>query len=46
MGVIRVTDDGLLLEEIADGYTVEQVQAATEAELKIAPDLKVIKFED
>ncbi|MDO4568319.1 MAG: 3-oxoacid CoA-transferase subunit B [Clostridia bacterium] len=46
MGVIRVTESGLVLEEIAAGYTVEQVQAATGAELKAADDLKVIQFCD
>lgn len=40
MAVIRVTRDGLVLAEVAPGVTVEQVVAATEAELIIAPDLK------
>lgn len=40
MGVIEVTPEGFLLKEINPEFTVEQVQAATEAELKIAPDLK------
>ena len=40
MGWMRVTPDGLLLEEIDENYTVEQVQKATEARLLIAPDLK------
>jgi 3-oxoacid CoA-transferase subunit B len=37
---IRVTPDGLLLEEIAPGLTVEEVQRTTEATLRISPDLK------
>lgn len=45
MGLIRVTDQGLVLEEIAPNYTVEQVQAATGAELIISPDLIVMDIE-
>jgi acetate CoA/acetoacetate CoA-transferase beta subunit len=37
LAVIAPTDDGLLLEEVAPGVTVEQVVAATEATL-IVPD--------
>lgn len=40
MGVIEVTEKGLVLKEIYPEFTPEQVQAATEAELIIAPDLK------
>jgi len=40
LAVIEVTNDGLLLKEVAPGITAEQVQAATEANLRIAPDLK------
>lgn len=43
MGVIEVTDKGLVLKEINPEYTVEEVQAATEAKLIIAEDL--IKME-
>lgn len=45
MGVMTVTDKGLVLSEIAPGYTVEQVQAATEAELIIPHNIKVIDIE-
>ncbi len=45
MGVMTVTDKGLVLSEIAPGYTVEQVQAATEAELIIPHNIKVINIE-
>lgn len=41
LAVIEVTDQGLVLKEIADGTTVEQVQAATEAKLIVAEDLKI-----
>ena len=40
MGVIEVTDKGLVLREIHPEFTVEQVQAATEATLIVAADLK------
>jgi 3-oxoacid CoA-transferase subunit B len=40
LAVIEVTDDGLLLKEVAPGVTAEQVQAATEPTLKVAADLK------
>ncbi len=39
MGVIEVTGKGLVLKEINPEFTVEEVQAATEAELIIAEDL-------
>lgn len=40
MGVMTVTEEGIVLKEINPEFTVEQVQAATEAELIISPDLK------
>ena len=40
MGVIEVTDKGLVLREIHPEFTVEQVQAATDATLIVADDLK------
>lgn len=40
MAVIEVTPDGLVLKEYNPEFTVEEIQAATEAELKIAEDLK------
>jgi 3-oxoacid CoA-transferase subunit B len=40
MAWIRVTPEGLVLEEIAPGLTPDQVQAATEAKLIISPTLK------
>ena len=39
---IAVTPEGLVLEELAEGVTVEQVQAATEATLIISPGLKAM----
>ena len=40
MGVMDITPEGIVLREIHPEFTVEQVQAATEAKLIIAPDLK------
>lgn len=40
MGVMEVTPEGLLLTEYNPEFTVEDVQAATEAVLIISPDLK------
>lgn len=40
MGVMEVTPEGIVLREIAEGVTVEQIQEATEAKLIIPADLK------
>ena len=40
MAVINVTDKGLELVEYNPEFTVEQIQAATAAELIVSPDLK------
>jgi 3-oxoacid CoA-transferase subunit B len=42
MAYIRVTREGLLLEEIAPGLTVEDVQKATEAKLRVSSELKTM----
>ncbi len=39
MGVMEVTDKGLVLKEINPRFTLEEVKAATEAELIVADDL-------
>ena len=39
LAVIEVVPDGLLLRELAEGVTVEQVQAATGCPLEVAPRL-------
>ena len=41
---IRVTPEGLVLEEIAPGLTVEAVQQATQATLSVSPQLKEMQF--
>jgi 3-oxoacid CoA-transferase subunit B len=40
MAVIQVTPQGLVLEEIAPGLTVEDVQKVTEPKLILSPNLK------
>jgi 3-oxoacid CoA-transferase subunit B len=42
MAYIRVTKEGLVLEEVAPGLTPEDVQRATEARLLVSPGLKVM----
>lgn len=44
LAVMEVTERGLLLKEIAPGWTVAEVQAITEAKLMISPDLKEIEI--
>jgi len=45
MAYIRVTPQGLVLEEIAAGVTVEQVQAATEPTLIVSRKLKTMSVD-
>ncbi|MCY9873192.1 3-oxoacid CoA-transferase subunit B [Vibrio barjaei] len=40
MGVIELTEQGMLLTELAPEFSIEDVQQATEAELRISPALK------
>lgn len=42
LGWIRVTPEGLVLTEIAEGVSAADVQARTEAKLVVAPDLRVM----
>jgi len=42
MAYIRVTPEGLLLEEIAPGLTVDDVQRATDAKLRVSYELKAM----
>jgi 3-oxoacid CoA-transferase subunit B len=44
MAYIRVTPEGLLLEEIAPGLTAEDVQKATGAKLQVSPSPKTMEF--
>lgn len=38
-GVIEITPEGMMLTELAPGVTLDEIQAATEAELIISPNL-------
>lgn len=42
MGVMKVTDKGIVLKEYNPEFTLEEIQAATEATLIIDPDLKIM----
>ena len=42
LAFIDVTEDGLVLKEIAPGVTVEEVLAKTDADLKVADDVKTM----
>ncbi len=44
LAVIEVTKKGLVLKEVAPGWTAEEIQALTEPRLKIAKDLKEIEL--
>jgi 3-oxoacid CoA-transferase subunit B len=44
VAVISVTPDGLVLEEMAPGWTPEEVQAVTEAPLKVSPNVREIQL--
>lgn len=43
MGVMEITPEGIVLREINPLFTVEEVQAATEAQLIIPEDIKPLK---
>ena len=44
LAVIEVTKKGLVLKEVAPGWTAKEIQALTEAKLIIAKDLKEIEL--
>lgn len=44
LAVIEVTGQGLVLREIAPGWTVEEIQELTEPKLVVSPDLKEIQL--
>ena len=45
IAVIRVTQGGLVLEEVASGWNADNVAALTEAPLEFSPNLKEVTFE-
>jgi 3-oxoacid CoA-transferase subunit B len=46
LGWIRVTPEGLVLTEVAEGVTAAEVQARTEARLTVSPELRVMTAAD
>lgn len=42
MGVMDITEDGIILKEFNPEYTIEEIKAATGASLILSPDLKQI----
>jgi 3-oxoacid CoA-transferase subunit B len=44
IAVIEVSQEGLVLREVAPGWTAEEVQALTEPRLIIGPDLKPVQL--
>ncbi len=44
IAAIEVTDRGLLLKEAVPGWTAEDIQALTEAKLRVAPDLREMEL--
>ena len=44
LAVIEVTPEGLVLKEVAPGWTAEEVQELTEPRLILAPDLKEVEL--
>jgi acetate CoA/acetoacetate CoA-transferase beta subunit len=45
MGVMKVTDEGLVVTELHPDYTKEDIQAATGCKLIFAPDMKAMEEE-
>jgi 3-oxoacid CoA-transferase subunit B len=44
LAVIEVTPEGLVLKEVAPGFTADEVQAVTEPRLLISPHLKEMEL--
>ena len=44
IAVMEVADEGLVLREVAPGWTAEEVQAETDAELIVSPGLREIEL--
>ncbi|MDD3859576.1 MAG: succinyl-CoA--3-ketoacid-CoA transferase, partial [Bacteroidales bacterium] len=43
MGFMEVTDKGIVLKELHHDFSIDDIKAATEADLIIADDLKPMK---
>ncbi len=46
IAVIEVAEDGYLLTELFDGHTVEEVKEKTGAAVKVADDIRIIKYDE
>ena len=44
IAVLEVTEDGYLLTELFDGHTVEEVLEKTDAEVKVADNVRIINY--
>jgi len=44
IAVIEVAPEGLVLREVIPGWTADEVQALTEPQLIISPDLKEVEL--
>ena len=44
IAVMEVTEEGLVLREVAPGWTAEEVQGETDAELVVSPELQEIEL--
>ena len=44
LGLFAITPQGFQLREYAPGWTVEDIQALTEATLTVAPDVREFRF--
>jgi acyl CoA:acetate/3-ketoacid CoA transferase beta subunit len=44
IAVMQITERGILLREVAPGWTAEEIQALTEPQMIIADDLKEIEI--
>ncbi len=44
IAAIEVTSEGLLLTEAVPGWTADEIQAITEAQLRVAPDLREMEL--
>jgi acyl CoA:acetate/3-ketoacid CoA transferase beta subunit len=44
LGLFEITPDGFILKEYAPGWTLEEIQAETEAKLTLANNAKEFRF--
>ena len=44
LGLFEIASEGFILKEYAPGWTLEEIQAETEAKLTLATDAKEFRF--